>query len=168
MVAALQPAIFPMTLCDLYACWALDQRCFEDGEAYDLSTIRMLLSSSDSVSYKVVDHLGEMKGFLLGLVDRTPTYGAPVGGHIVAVGVAPEARCQGYGRWLIQQAEFGFAFQGAHLVYLEVRVSNLTAYRLYCTLGYTIAEAKPRYYANGEDGLKMIKLLQTAFVEPRD
>lgn len=140
-----------MTITDLNACWALDHRCFEDGEAYDRETFRYLLSSSYSVSYKVVSARGVMLGFIVGLIERDGT------GHVIAVGVAPECRRKGYGRWMMQQVERGFRAHGVRTMRLEVRTTNVGAQRLYIKLGYVIVERMSHYYSDGEDGFLMVK-----------
>lgn len=164
MVAALQPVVLPLTLLDVRACWELDQRCFVGAEVYDMPTFRLLLSSPDSVSYKVVDQQGAMKGFLVGMVDRDFSDGRGRGrltgsGHVIAVGVAPESRQRGYGRWLMNAAEHGFQRRGASIVHLEVHVTNAPACRLYERLGFVATQRMERYYANGDDAFKMVKAL---------
>ena len=147
----LEATINRMTINDLNACWALDHRCFEDGEAYDRETFRYLLSSPYSVSYKIISSRGVMLGFIVGLIERDGT------GHVIAVGVAPECRRNGYGRWLMQQVEDGFRAQNVRTMRLEVRTTNRGAQRLYMELGYIIVERMPHYYSNGDDGFLMIK-----------
>jgi ribosomal-protein-alanine acetyltransferase len=147
----LEASIYKMTISDLNACWALDHRCFEDGEAYDRETFRYLLSSPYSVSYKIVNSRGVMLGFIVGMIERDGT------GHVIAVGVAPECRRHGYGRWLMQQVEDGFRYQGVRTLRLEVRVTNKHAQRLYMQLGYVIVERMHQYYSNGDDGYLMVK-----------
>src|SRR5690242_17999738 len=149
----LEAAVHRMTINDLNACWALDHRCFEDGEAYDRETFRYLLSSPYSVSYKITNARGVMLGFIVGLIERDGT------GHVIAVGVAPEYRRFGYGRWLMQQVESGFRAQGVRTLRLEVRTTNRGAQRLYIQLGYIIVERMAHYYSNGDDGFLMVKAI---------
>ena len=138
---------------DLNDCWRLDQRCFSDGEAYDRETIRYLLSHSQSVCYKVMSPSGDMAAFVVGMVEPDST------GHVVALGVGPEHRRQGYGRRLMAAVELGFFRRGVSTVRLEVRTSNETAQKLYLNLGYKIVRRMPRYYTSGDDGYLMIKNL---------
>ncbi|MCS7081043.1 MAG: GNAT family N-acetyltransferase [Chloracidobacterium sp.] len=157
-------AVLPLTALDAYACWALAHRCFAAHETYDLATFRLLLDSPDSVSYKALDADRHMVGFLIGLVDRFPTPGRGRGrllgsGHIVAVGVAPEARRQGHARRLLTTAEQGFRRRGMTIVHLEVHAANVAACRLYATAGYVAAQRLPGYYPDGDDALKMVKSL---------
>src|ERR1041385_5994491 len=120
----LEAAVHRMTINDLNACWALDHRCFEDGEAYDRETFRYLLSSPYSVSYKILSVRGVMIGFIVGLIERDGT------GHVIALGVAPECRRHGYGRLLMECVEDGFRSQSVRTMRLEVRTTNVGAQRL--------------------------------------
>jgi ribosomal protein S18 acetylase RimI-like enzyme len=167
MVAVIEPVVLPMTLLDVKACWELDRRCFAESDVYDISTFRMLLSSPDSVSCKVVEAGAEMKGFLVGMVDRDFSdprrRGRLTGsGHVIAVGVAPESRGRGYARRLMRYAEQGFQRRGVSIVHLEVHVTNAAACRLYRDLGYFITERMAGYYGEAGDGYKMAKSLTSA------
>ena len=151
MVAATEPVVLLMTQLDLNECWRLDQRCFPDGEAYDRETFRYLLSHSQAVCYKAIDHEGEMVAFVVGMVEPDGT------GHVVALGVGPDQRRRGYGRRLMYSIERGFSQRGSRTVRLEVRTSNLPAQKLYFDLGYRIVRRMPHYYTSGHDGYLMIK-----------
>ena len=149
----LEATVHRMTISDLNACWALDHRCFEDGEAYDRETFRYLLSNPYSVSYKIIGARGIMFGFIVGLIERDGT------GHVIALGVAPEQRRRGYGRWLMEFVEDGFRASGVTTLRLEVRTTNISAQRLYMQLGYIIVERMRNYYSNGDDGFLMVKAI---------
>lgn len=56
---------------------------------------------------------------------------------------------------LIKAAKKG----GAKKVFLEVRVSNSNAMKLYLKNGFNGVYARTRYYSDGEDGLVMVKEL---------
>src|SRR5262249_33211830 len=45
------------------------------------------------------------------------------------------------------------------IVRLEVRSSNVSAQKLYSSLGYAVTQRLPKYYSNGGDGLLMVKSL---------
>jgi len=157
--------VLPLSLLDAYACWELNRRCFPERETYDLTTFRTLLDSPDSVSYKAVDAQRRLVGFLLGLVDRDASVGRGRGqllgsGHIIAVGVAPEARRQGHARRLLEAAERGFRRRGITVVHLEVHATNVAARQLYTTAGYHVTQRLVRYYVDGDDALKMVKALE--------
>jgi len=154
MVRALaQATVQPMTIDDLNVCWALDQRCFEDGEAYDRETFRYLLESKQTVSFKLNTAGGGMGGFVVSMVEPDNS------GHIITLGVAPECRHRGYARWLMSEVEKALSSRKVNLVRLEVRITNHAAIRLYENLGYTRVERLPIYYTNGDDGYLMVKAL---------
>ena len=153
MAAMTQPVIAEMTQIDINECWRLDQRCFSDGEAYDRETIRYLLSHHQAVCYKVVAATHEMLAFVVGMIEPDRT------GHVVALGVDPEHRRKGLGRYLMRAVEQGFSNNGITTVRLEVRTSNEAAQKLYFNLGYKIVRRMPRYYTSGDDGYLMVKSL---------
>jgi ribosomal-protein-alanine N-acetyltransferase len=142
-----------MTIKDAHTCWQLDQRCFADGEAYDLDTFHYLLSNPQVVAMKVEVTDGTMIGFAVGMIEPGAV------GHIISVGVAPEWRCRGIGKVLMEGTERGFAKRGATISRLEVRTDNLVAQQLYLKLGYIITQQLPNYYANGDNALVMVKTL---------
>jgi [ribosomal protein S18]-alanine N-acetyltransferase len=153
IVAAIEPAVVPMSHVDLNECWRLDQRCFSDGEAYDRETFRYLLSHAQSVCYKVVDAGSQMIAFVVGMIEPDGS------GHVVALAVSPEYRRRGHGRRLMEMIESGFSQRSARAVRLEVRTSNQEAQKLYFDMGYRIVRRMPRYYTSGDDGYLMIKNL---------
>jgi len=142
-----------MTVKDAPTCWELDQRCFADGEAYDLDTFHYLLSNPQVVARKIELTGGTMIGFAVGMIE-------PGGvGHVISVGVAPEWRRRGVGKILMADIERGFTKRDATIARLEVRTDNQVAQQLYLKLGYTITQQLPNYYANGDDALVMVKTL---------
>jgi ribosomal-protein-alanine acetyltransferase len=142
-----------MTTAHLDEVWRLDQRCFVDGEAYSRDTFEFLLTSPDSISYRAVLPGGGMIGFIVGVMEPDHT------GHITTVGVAPEHRRRGIANRMLEKMEAGFRRHDARMVRLEVRSVNTAAQRLYRTAGYTVTQRLSRYYANGGDGLLMVKSL---------
>jgi ribosomal-protein-alanine N-acetyltransferase len=76
--------------------------------------------------------------------------------HVLNVGTAPEARRQGVGRALMEEAVARGRGRGARLSTLEVRRSNAPAIALYRSLGYLAVGVRPRYYAEeDEDAIVM-------------
>lgn len=77
-------------------------------------------------------------------------------GHIVSVGVLPEARRLGIATVMMKRAMKAMkVFYGATEAYLEVRVSNKPAITLYKNLGYVVISIIPKYYSDGEDAYLM-------------
>ena len=76
-------------------------------------------------------------------------------GHIVSVAVVQEHRGKGVGTKLIHTAHEEMAKRTATESYLEVRVSNEEAIRLYQTLQYKVTSRLDSYYKDGEGALVM-------------
>ncbi|MDQ3972454.1 MAG: ribosomal protein S18-alanine N-acetyltransferase [Thermoproteota archaeon] len=76
-------------------------------------------------------------------------------GHVVSVAVLPEHRGKGIGRLLMLEAINGLAFRKSDEIYLEVRVSNDLAVRMYQSLGFLIKSRLRSYYRDGEDAYLM-------------
>jgi ribosomal-protein-alanine N-acetyltransferase len=77
--------------------------------------------------------------------------------HVLNIATALEARRRGIGRALMREAAASGRRQGATLVTLEVRRSNLPAIALYRSLGYRQVGIRPNYYADeGEDAIVMV------------
>ena len=103
---------------------------------------------------------GRVVGYVMSRVEygwSNLVRGRPVKkGHIVSVGVLPEARRLGIATAMMSRAMKAMKiFYGASEVYLEVRVSNTPAISLYEKLGYKIVGRVPRYYSDGEDAYIM-------------
>ena len=143
--------IRPLTISNLDDCWRLDQRCFVDGEAYSRDTFEYLLTAPESVSYRIVTQNSAMAGFVIGLLEPDHT------GHITTIGIAPEHRRRRLASSLMERIEDGFRRRDVRIVRLEVRASNVSAQKLYQSLGYSVTQRLPKYYSNGGDGLLMIK-----------
>lgn len=141
----------PLTISQIDECWRLDQRCFVDGEAYSRDTFEYLLTAPESVSYRVVTQNSAMAGFVIGLLEPDHT------GHITTIGIAPEHRRRRLASCLMERIEDGFRRRDVRIVRLEVRDSNVSAQKLYLSLGYSVTQRLPKYYSNGGDGLLMIK-----------
>lgn len=141
----------PLTISQIDECWRLDQRCFVDGEAYSRDTFEYLLTAPESVSYRMVAQNGAMAGFVIGLLEPDHT------GHITTIGIAPEHRRRRLASCLMETIEAGFRRRNVRIVRLEVRSSNLSAQKLYSSLGYAVTQRLPKYYSNGGDGLLMVK-----------
>lgn len=74
--------------------------------------------------------------------------------HIVSIAVDPQWRCRQLAEWLMLELIARAWSQGAHLVTLEMRVSNSAANALYHKLGFQEIGRRKRYYRdNNEDAL---------------
>ncbi len=73
--------------------------------------------------------------------------------------VAEEYRRSGVGRRILNELLQEAKSRGAENMFLEVRVSNSPAMRLYLSAGFVGVYARSRYYSDGEDCLVMKKSL---------
>ncbi len=81
-------------------------------------------------------------------------------GHIISIAVKEGYRGRGIGtRLLVEAMRRLYNHYGAKEVYLEVRVSNERAIKLYKKLGFKVAQRVERYYADGEDAYIMARPL---------
>lgn len=74
---------------------------------------------------------------------------------ILEVAVLAARRRRGYGRALVAEALRAAKAEGGRLALLEVRASNTPARELYRSVGFEDVRLRPRYYADGEDGVEM-------------
>ena len=73
--------------------------------------------------------------------------------EISDVCVDTDHRRSGIGRALIERLFAGAAARGASNAFLEVRVSNAPARRLYEAMGFSEVGRRKAYYSDGEDAL---------------
>ena len=76
-------------------------------------------------------------------------------GHVVSVAVLQQHRTQGIGKALMLEGINGVIARKTDEIYLEVRVSNETAVRIYERLGFQIKSRLRAYYRDGEDAYLM-------------
>jgi [ribosomal protein S18]-alanine N-acetyltransferase len=87
--------------------------------------------------------------------------------HVATLAVSPEHRQKGIGERMLLYALAEAKKEGAALVYLEVRRSNIAAQEMYKKHGFLVTGTRPHYYANNkEDALLMtLDKLDTISVE---
>ncbi len=112
--------------------------------------------------------VAEVEGRIVGYVMSRVEYGASNfdlrrlvrKGHIVSIAVLPGFRRRGIGTALLKEALRNLRERyGCEEVYLEVRVSNEPAIRLYEKLGFRKVKKIPMYYLDGEDAYVMAREL---------
>ena len=147
--------IKPASLKDLDMLNKIEKACFTS-EAYTRAQLAYLLKSPDVISFVARENV-ETVGFIIGM---TENYAKTTVGHIVTVDVLPEHRREGAGLQLLDKLENEFAREGVKTIYLEVRIDNQAARRLYTKKGYSELESLENYYAKGRHGLRMKKELK--------
>ena len=75
------------------------------------------------------------------------------------IAVLQEKRGFGLGKILLSALEQEAKTRGATAMFLEVRVGNVPARKLYEVSGYTTLRVRKKYYPDGEDALEMKKTL---------
>jgi ribosomal-protein-alanine N-acetyltransferase len=76
-------------------------------------------------------------------------------GHVVSVAVLEQHRGKGVGKALIIEGINGVISRKSDEIYLEVRISNLPAIKIYEKLGFKIKSRLHTYYRDGEDAYLM-------------
>ncbi len=113
-------------------------------------------------------YVAEVGGKVVGYVMSRVEFGAPYvvegsivkKGHIVSIAVLEGYRRRGIGRRLMENALRSLKeVYECKEVYLEVRVSNLPAIKLYEKLGFKKVRIIPMYYLDGEDAYLMARPL---------
>jgi ribosomal-protein-alanine N-acetyltransferase len=90
------------------------------------------------------------------VADLTPNFGRDIG-HIKDLAVREECRGRGIGRLLLRHALASLEARGAAVTRLEVRANNDPAIALYREHGFEHRRTVPRYYADGENALVMVR-----------
>jgi ribosomal-protein-alanine N-acetyltransferase len=135
---------------DIFAIAALEKECFP----YDAWSYQLFANAFAAPAFNGV--LAEEEGEIIG-------YGAiTIAGDsadIENIAVAEPYRHGGVGNKLLRALIGCAEVAGVQNVFLEVRVSNAEAMKLYLKHGFVGVYARPRYYKDGEDGLVMKKSL---------
>jgi [ribosomal protein S18]-alanine N-acetyltransferase len=76
-------------------------------------------------------------------------------GHVVSVAVLDQHRGKGIGKALMLEGISGVVSRKSDEIYLEVRISNTQAIRMYEKLGFQIKSRLRSYYRDGEDAYLM-------------
>lgn len=93
------------------------------------------------------------------VADSVPNHGRAIG-HVKDLAVSPARRGEGIATGLLSRALSTLARQGVDWVKLEVREDNEPALSLYRSFGFERERRVPRYYADGEPALVMIRSLE--------
>lgn len=138
---------------DMDALLSLEKACYPPREAYGRAEYAHALRRAHAVNL-VAEDAGRVVGFAGAFLHDGPRIG-----HVFTLNVHPDARRAGLGRRLLGEVERAMAAAGMRTAVLEVGVRNKPAQALYAGAGYEVFEKAPRYYATGEDALRMAKRL---------
>ena len=133
---------------DILSVSELEKLCFK-GESWSFGTIA---SAFENPAYCML--VAEEGGEVIGYGCTCTTLDTCVLGNVL---VAVAYRKSGIGRAILTELLSDAKERGAEKVFLEVRVSNSAALRLYLSCGFVGVHARTRYYSDGEDCLVMVK-----------
>ncbi len=112
--------------------------------------------------FLVAWHDGMAVGYIMNRIERGLShFGFSIVkmGHVVSIAVLPEHRRKGIGTALLTTSMERMKEKGCDEVYLEVRVSNEEAIRLYEKLQFVKVRTIQYYYSDGEDAYVMARKL---------
>jgi ribosomal-protein-alanine N-acetyltransferase len=101
--------------------------------------------------------VADYNGMVIGYVCLTSLYEVA---EILDIAVDPEQRGKGIAFLLMVQATLLAKKNGAEVLALEVRETNLSAISLYQRLGFTRKGCRSKYYENRDDAVLMEKNLK--------
>lgn len=134
---------------DLDVLTALESQCFST--PWSKAMLSGSLSRVDFVGF-ILEAQGKAVGYIFG----TSLFETA---EVARVAVLSSHRRKGYGETLMQAFLDGVKARGAEQVFLEVRASNTPAICLYEKFGFCKGRLRAKYYADGEDGQEMKKIL---------
>jgi len=141
-----------MRLRDFPRVLAIERQCFPLNSSLGPMLYYWLV---DRDGLMVAEHGAEVVGYVF--TRRTAMGAITRYGHVASLAVEGAFRRRGIGRRLMDAALAHFARRGLTTVGLEVRQSNTAAQVLYGKLGFEPNGSIKRYYADGEDALRMLK-----------
>ena len=136
-----------MTLEDLQAIYTLEVKCFKvpwTEEAF----------KNEIVQNKLAHY------YVLSLDDKVIGYGGlwhiMDEGHITNIAIDPSYRNKGYGKILMKNIMEESRKVGIEFMTLEVRVTNISAIKLYEALGFKTSGIRPKYYTDNQEDAKIM------------
>ncbi len=127
------------TLKDVNGIKAVENRCFSTPWSEN-----MIISSIENGCIMVV---AEVDNNIIGYAGVYPS------GDITNVAVLPNEQGKGYGTELVKELINIAKINNIEKLFLEVRVSNIKAIKLYEKCGFEKISVRKKYYKDGEDAL---------------
>ena len=112
-------------------------------------------------TFLVAEENGKIVGYMMCRIEKglSGFRGIIKKGHVVSIAVLPRHQHKGIGRALMMKAMENMGLYNTKLCFLEVRVSNKAAVRLYKNLGFRVARVIRSYYVDREDAYVMSREL---------
>lgn len=124
------------------------------GDAFSRRQLRYLLTEANADVF-ILGSKSDVKGAAIMLWRKRSRVG-----HLYSIVIDPRHRGKGLGESLLELCEKAARDHKCDCVTLEVRSDNRAAIGLYTKFGYRIVKELPGYYADGRNGVRMLKILK--------
>ena len=131
--------------------FAIEMECFS--VPWSLDSIETELLNEDKKLYYVVEDAN-------GVVGYAGAWLVYDEGQITNIAIRPSARRQGFGAKLTSALIEECFKRGMHEIFLEVRISNLSALSLYRQLGFTVKGVRKNYYSEPKEDAYIMSLIK--------
>lgn len=131
--------------------FAIEMECFS--VPWSLDSIETELLNEDKKLYYVVEDAN-------GVVGYAGAWLVYDEGQITNIAIRPSARRQGFGAKLTSALIEECFKRGMHEIFLEVRISNLSALSLYRKLGFTVKGMRKNYYSEPKEDAYIMSLIK--------
>lgn len=139
------------TIKDAKEIFAIEMECFS--VPWSLDSIETELLNEDKKLYYVVEDVN-------GVVGYAGAWLVYDEGQITNIAIRPSARRQGFGAKLTSALIEECFKRGMHEIFLEVRISNLSALSLYRQLGFTVKGMRKNYYSEPKEDAYIMSLIK--------
>ena len=139
------------TIEDAKEIFAIEMECFSI--PWSLDSIETELLNEDKKLYYVVEDAN-------GVVGYAGAWLVYDEGQITNIAIRPSARRQGFGAKLTSALIEECFKRGMHEIFLEVRISNLSALSLYRKLGFTVKGMRKNYYSEPKEDAYIMSLIK--------
>ena len=139
------------TIEDAKEIFAIEMECFS--VPWSLDSIETELLNEDKKLYYVVEDANGVVGYAGASVVHDE-------GQIANIAIRPSARRQGFGAKLTSALIEECFKRGMHEIFLEVRISNLSALSLYRQLGFTVKGMRKNYYSEPKEDAYIMSLIK--------
>lgn len=139
------------TISDAKEIFAIEMECFS--VPWSLDSIETELLNEDKKLYYVIEDAN-------GVVGYAGAWLVYDEGQITNIAIRPSARRQGFGAKLTSALIEECFKRGMHEIFLEVRISNLSALSLYRQLGFTVKGMRKNYYSEPKEDAYIMSLIK--------
>ena len=139
------------TIEDAKEIFAIEMECFS--VPWSLDSIEAELLNEDKKLYYVIEDAN-------GVVGYAGAWLVYDEGQITNIAIRPSARRQGFGAKLTSALIEECFKRGMHEIFLEVRISNLSALSLYRQLGFTVKGMRKNYYSEPKEDAYIMSLIK--------